>query len=63
MGFYLLVNIGALAGQLGMVYAEKNIGEFSGPFFALTGAETLGVPRKKAFEHHNKDISTLSGED
>ncbi|GAA5864704.1 hypothetical protein JCM3774_006048 [Rhodotorula dairenensis] len=26
MGFYLLVNIGALAGQLGMVYAEKNIG-------------------------------------
>lgn len=26
MGFYLLVNVGALAGQLGMVYAEKNIG-------------------------------------
>lgn len=28
MGFYLLVNVGALAGQLGMVYAEKNIGQF-----------------------------------
>ncbi|GAA5979475.1 hypothetical protein JCM10908_002938 [Rhodotorula pacifica] len=26
MGFYLLINVGALAGQLGMVYAEKNIG-------------------------------------
>ncbi|POY70069.1 hypothetical protein BMF94_6931 [Rhodotorula taiwanensis] len=26
MAFYLLINCGALAGQLGMVYAEKNIG-------------------------------------
>ncbi|GAA5979350.1 hypothetical protein JCM10908_002891 [Rhodotorula pacifica] len=26
MYFYLLINLGALAGQLGMVYAEKNIG-------------------------------------
>ena len=32
MLFYLLINLGALAGQLGMVYAEKNIGEFPGAF-------------------------------
>lgn len=32
MYFYLLINLGALAGQLGMVYAEKNIGYASTDF-------------------------------
>lgn len=36
MGFYLLVNVGALAGQLGMVYAEKNIGKFLDTFLELS---------------------------
>jgi hypothetical protein len=60
MLFYLLINLGALAGQLGMVYAEKNIGEFSGPLSALAVAGTLGVPQQKTLEHRNDGIYPVS---